>query len=342
MVDNQLSYFESLDEIQKYNDLSLYFSLVNTGIHQEYNKKKDVDILKIMTSDLYRSLSQYKKHQDKQIKELQNKFDERLLTVENYLLDQETQKNISTLSKFNCNFKTFNSKYTLPYLYINKNNITKLLNLIHTNNELVFFIVIINDQKYLYSNYRCALEYFYPNDFKKLDNFFTLFNLKDFRSNYYSINININKAADTFYHFYNNDITLYFTQNNKTYKTIIKNIEKQNLLEVLKISINNNDVTEITEEQKNYEILSYNLSQQILNNLPTLKYGKKETHKIDNNTIVFTNFKNDDSCIYDSLIIYKNKKEIFNGNSYSKYIQLNESYIKNIDILKQILNLTQR
>ena len=298
---------------------------------ENFKNNKSLSDTEYHLKNLYQKYNSFNDSYQKELVKLQSDFNNRVLKVENYLLDQETQRNLPTLTLFKTSFISFNNKYTLPCVDFSNIHIASItLNNINNNLKPISFIIKTETQNYLYSNYRCALEYFFPNDFYKFKN-------KNIRKDYAYIPLNITKPTDIFGHQYDKIYTLYFTENDKTYRYVI-NANKQTFLESFFIDIKNTDVIEITKEQSLFEITTYKLSQSILNNLPQLKYKQKKQHKIGKYIVTFTNFMTDDGDINSSLKIHYNEKEIFSGNYYSRYISLGNTG-ESVELLQEIEKL---
>lgn len=152
-----------------------------------------------------------------QIEIIQKTFDDRILNVENYLLDKEIQSIIPQLALFEINYFPKHRKYALPTFIISSSNynFSKLNKILST--KVPIFLIIecgykfsFNDDKkpIYYSNYKCAIDYFYPNQFQKL-------NLNG-KSNFEVLPYDINNPV-----YYNSNMnTYFFTYKEKKYMFI--------------------------------------------------------------------------------------------------------------------------
>jgi YHS domain-containing protein len=254
---------------------------------------------------------------NRKLEQLYKDFGNRLLNLENYIIDKEINRILPNLVVASPDIKitTFRD-YNIPILEINDNYLSGCLN---TLNQIyyckleIFFLVKYNGFFYKYSNTISPLDYI-------------LSDLEKWKPRY---DYDAEKIHGSTYYFFSENGIHYF---NKIEEKYSRYGEKLNLLvPIEKCEIVNNYTKSLLEKIRVSSEIYQVLSEKIVKK----NKNKKHTFTLNDKKHIISLGMNVNGCDENlPIIIIENGQDVFRGNYYVDYI---DSDIKVIDYVKEII-----
>jgi hypothetical protein len=256
-------------------------------------------------------------HIHSEIKKIKTEFSNRLLKVENYIIDKDVDNIIPNLVILSNNIKIERIRdYNVPV--INISSINSLNDIINKSSIFpldIFYLLKYNDVYYRYSNVVSPLDYIFSD----------LVSISDYRD-FYICRHNA----------YGGKGVLFISKDDKYYISSGEFID----ISYLDPFKDNSIFTEIDLETKKFKIDSYELTHKIFKVLDDNIVNKfKKPFTINGFKVSFTMNYNGDGEYLPVIEISKNNTNLFRGNFYSNEINIKDTDNQtNLIILKKILD----